>query len=239
MMEPEPQFIDYFLEGITTPLSLPQGYTWLGIEDGKIRYQTDMGEVRTSDPYMHHTENRIIVDEFRNKFPHDSIIVMLVSPDSQLLLSRRSRNMRWEPEKVDLASIAAQWRADLVHDHFEPRDPLTMVKNKIADETGVSEDELSDESLIPLGNHVNEKTNEFQSIFAYRLPATASQLNDNLVHMDDHYKAEKWYQQPYAQTMAEYFGDGVERYAGGEELRARNFIANEEIRAKLDELVQS
>ena len=48
-----------------------------------------------------------------------------------------------------------------------------------------------------------------------------------------------WIEQPYEQTMREYFSDGVEKYAGGAAFRPTNFVSDPEIRKKLNEYYQS
>jgi hypothetical protein len=229
--------IEHFIPGVVTPIMLPPGYSIVEAHGSDIVYLNAAGERREHFTYLDHAGKQVIVDEFRNSFPHDSIIVVLYDKATNLYLHKRCSIMRWEPNKIDLASVAAQRRAVLTGDHYEAMDLQKLVLLKIADEALVNIASLDSAYVTLVGHHQNRATNEFQTIFAYNLEADIQQLNDALTRSSDPYKAQSWEKRPYATVIAQYFGEGVAEYAGGAELRPRNFISNPEIKDRLDALI--
>lgn len=230
-------FVEHFLSGVSTPIMLPPQYALVRGVDDKIEYVNAHGETVEHYTYMDHVGQGVIVDEFRKLFPHDSILVVLYDNKKNLYLQKRSAAMRWEPSKIDLASVAAQRRAQLVGDHYKAVDLQELALVKVAEETGLSEDRIAAENLVLLDTHVNTTTNEFQTIYAYHLEADAIELNEALAQVDDIYKAQSWEKRPYRQVIEQYYSEGVEEYAGGATLRPLNFISNPNIRKQLDALL--
>ncbi len=230
-------FAEHFLPGVVTPILLPQEYNLVrGVGDVLV-YTSTEGETVEHYAYMDHAGSAVIVDEFRKLFPHDSILVMLYDAQRNIFLQKRSSAMRWEPNKLDLASVAAQRRAVLSGDHYEavPLDELALAK--VAEETAVPHARIYAEQLHQLGTHENSTTNEFQTVYAYHLEASAAELNALLASVDDVYKAQSWEKRPYEEVMQQYFGEGVDEYAGGATLRPHNFISNASIREQLDKVL--
>lgn len=230
-------FIEHRLAGVITPVMLPEGYAIVNAAQDKIVYNNAQGERVEHYTYMDHAQERVVVDEFRKLFPHDSIVVVLYDKAGNLYLQRRSKAMRWEPDKIDLVSVAAQRRAELVGDHYEAVDLTKLVLAKVAEETGLPSDRITASNLYVLGEHQNLTTNEFQTVYAYHLEADAEELNLALEQVEDIYKAQYWEKRPYKQVLEQYFSEGVEGYAGGAALRPLNFISNQGIQAQLDVLI--
>ncbi|MDQ3018390.1 MAG: hypothetical protein M3Q64_00785 [bacterium] len=224
-------FKDHFIEDIRTPIILPENYSIIGTDKGTLIYKNKDGEIQTSDPYMHHSEDKIIVDEFRKQFPHDSVIVLLSGPHKELYLQVRGQSMRWEPGKIDLASIVGQRRAVLIDDLYEPMNLNESALATIRKETGLPPEYITQDYLVTLGKHFNQNTNEHQTIFGYQTDTTIDALNVNLKNLED--QGELWLAQNYRATLEEYFGDKVQKYAGGENLRPVNFISDAEIQKNL------
>ncbi|MDI6738602.1 MAG: hypothetical protein QME12_08915, partial [Nanoarchaeota archaeon] len=63
------------------------------------------------------------------------------------------------------------------------------------------------------------------------------ELNENL-KKSSFDEVEEWFEQDYGRTMKEYFGNKVDKYAGGAEMRPVNFISDKKIRKSLDDLFQ-
>ncbi len=227
--------IEQRFEQIQTPILLPAGYNVLELKNQKIRYTKPDGSIIESDLYMHHSEPVVIVDEFRKQFPHDSVIVLLFGPNKELYLQMRGKHCRWEPNKVDLASIAGQRRAKLVENRFEPVDLKENALNTMQKETGIEREQLTSDALHPLGTHFNATTNEYQTVYAYQVGVDIDTMNHLLATTED--QGELWLAQDYGQTLRDYFGDKVGTYAGGETLRPLNFISNPDIQASLDTYV--
>lgn len=230
-------FVEHFLPGVHTPIMLPAKYVLVRGGGDKIAYVNASGETVEHYTYMDHAGQSVIVDEFRKLFPHDSILVVLFGGQKNLYLQKRSMAMRWEPNKIDLASVAAQRRAQLVYNHFKAVNLHNLALAKVAEETGLPETYISADNLTFIGTHENVSTNEFQTIYAYHLEADARQLNTALAQVDDIYKAQSWEKRPYALVLEQYFGEGVTEYAGGAGLRPRNFISTIAIRERLDSIV--
>jgi hypothetical protein len=234
-MESTSECTEHYFEQIKTPILLPPDYKILEVKGQKIRYIKPDGSTVESDLYMHHSEQLVIVDEFRKKFPHDSVIVLLFGPNKELYLQKRGQHVRWEPGKVDLASIAGQRRAMLVQDRFEPVDLDENALNTMQKETGIKREKLVKAGLHPLGTHFNSTTNEFQTVYAYQVDADIDTINQLLTTIED--QGELWLAQDYQKTLEEYFGGGVTTYAGGESLRPLNFISNPDIKQTLETYV--
>jgi hypothetical protein len=218
---------------------LPKEYVVVAGRGDTITYKNGSGETISHYTYMHHDGRAVIVDEFRKLFPHDSVLVLLYDSEGGMYLQKRSEAMRWEPGKIDLASVAAQRRAILVGDHYEAVDCTELALAKVAEETGLSPHEIKPEYLTVLGVHQNATTNEFQTVYAYHLEANPEQLNAALAMVDDPYKAQWWEKRRYAEVIGQYMGDGVDEYAGGQTLRPLNFISNQSIRSAFERLIGS
>lgn len=227
--------VEHYFEQIRTPILLPPDYKILEVKGQRIRYAKPDGSIVESDLYMHYSEQVVIVDEFRKKFPHDSIIVLLFGPKKELYLQKRGQHVRWEPGKVDLASIAGQRRAMIVKDRFEPVDFAENALNTMQKETGIKREKLVKTRLHPLGTHFNSTTNEFQTVYAYQVDTDIDEMNRLLETTED--QGELWLAQDYQTTLSDYFGGGVATYAGGESLRPLNFISNPEIKGALESYV--
>lgn len=235
--ENTPSFREHFFEGIETPIILPSDYNLIDLQDAvRLKYKTSSGELKVSDAYMEHVENKVIVDEFRKLFPHDSVIVMLYNSAGELFLQKRGHSMNWEPLQIDVASVAAQRRAVLRGTRFERVDVRELALQKSAEETGLALDQFDIQSLRELGHHFNPQTNEYQTIFSCQLNGEIDELNAALEKMTGD-KAEAWLVRNYRQTLDEYMDDRVAKYAGGEALRPINFISNPEIQAQLEAAV--
>lgn len=236
-LQPEIEFIENHLPGIKTPLLLPEGYSWKSFDGRFVHYTNHSGEEILCEPYMCHDQDAIMVDEFRKNFNKNSVIIMVKSPNGNLFLQRRGMTMRWEPGKIDLVSVSAQGRAKLVGDHFELVDLVEFALKKIAAETGIDPKNIKREKLHKVGEYYNPLVKEYQAIFVYEVDASLDELNENIAKMEDD-SAEEWFEQSFQQTMDEYFGDGVEKYAGGAELRPVNFISDKKILQGIEDFIR-
>jgi len=226
-------FKEQYIEGIKTPILLPEGFKAEDIKDGKIGYLDETGEKRYDEPLFVHGKNKVFLNQFRSFFSNDSVIVLLFSPANNLFLHRRSSRKKWAPGKIDLASIAGQRRAIFANGSFDNEKIENTALREISEETGVPLEMLLKNLLCKLGVHINPHTKERQTIFAYRLNATLEELNENL-KTSSFDEVEQWFEQGYEQTMKEYFGNMVGKYAGGAEMRPVNFISGTRIKKKLD-----
>ena len=226
-------FKEQYIQGIKTPILLPEGFKAEDVKDGKIGYVDENGEKRYDEPLFVHGKNKIFLNQFRSFFSNDSVIVLLFSPANNLFLHRRSSKKKWAPGKIDLASIAGQRRAIFANGCFDNEKIENTALREISEETGVPLERLSQALLYKLGTHINPHTKEHQTIFAYHLDVTLKELNENL-KKSSFDEVEQWFEQDYKQTMEEYFGDAVEKYAGGAEMRPVNFISDMKIKKKLD-----
>jgi hypothetical protein len=226
------KFEEYFIDRIKTPVLMPRECVIISFENGRIIYRNKNNEIKNSAPYMHRTEDAVIVDEFRNLFPHESVIILLFDGKGNIYLQKRGKNVPWEPDKIDLASVVCQGRAELIDDHFRKMDIKKLAIFAISKETGATERELNERRLFYLGNHINENTNEYQAVYAYNLPLSLGELNRRIKLL--HEEGQQWFCQNYSQTTEEYFGKDVEKYAGGVSLRPKNFISNEMIRKNIE-----
>lgn len=229
-------FSKQYFENITTPVYLPSGYKLLNFKDNKIIYLNTKGKEIDSDPYMHSTEDVLIVDEFRKKFPHDSAIILLFDNNGNMFLQRRGLKMRWEPGKIDLASVVGQRRVKLAGDHFERMDMQELAFYILKKETGIKDEEIEEQKLLELGSHFNKNTNEYQTVYGYKINLSLEDLNDRLKFLED--QGEEWFRQDYKMTMDEYGGEGVEKYAGGADLRPINFISDSSIKENLERYIK-
>ncbi|MFH1065482.1 MAG: NUDIX hydrolase [Nanoarchaeota archaeon] len=231
------KFKEQCIQGVKTPILLPENFKAEDIKDGKIGYFDETREKRYDEPLFVHGEDKVFLNQFRSFFSNDSVIVLLFSPSNNLFLHRRSSRKKWAPGKIDLASIAGQRRAIFAEGHFDNEKIENTALREVSEETGVPLESLSQNSLCKLGTHINPHTKEYQTIFAYRLNATLEELNENL-KTSSFDEVEQWFEQGYEQTMKEYFGNMVEKYAGGAEMRHVNFISDKKIRKALDDLFQ-
>lgn len=230
-------FTEHFLPGISTPIMLPAEYVVVRGAGDTIVYINALGETVEHYTYMDHAGQSVIVDEFRKLFPHDSILVVLYDSKRNMYLQRRSAALRWEPGKIDLASVAAQRRAQLMGNRYRAVDLEELALAKVAEETGLPKNRMAAGNLAFIGTHENITTNEFQTIYAYHLEVGEEELNAALAIMDDVYKAQSWEIRPYGEVIEEYFSEEVREYAGGEALRPLNFISSPYIRKQLDAML--
>jgi ADP-ribose pyrophosphatase YjhB (NUDIX family) len=220
--------------GVLVPILIPEHFSIFGIVDGQIHYKDNNTNKEDFDePLFLHDETRIILNQFRTNFENDSVIVILMSSEGNIFLHRRSPSKKWEPNKLDLASIAGQRRAIFNIDKFENEEITETALREISEETGVSYDLLKKENLYHVGIHHNPHTKEYQNIFLYKINVSLDELNNNL-KASKFDEISQWFEQDYKQTIDEYFGDGVHKYAGGEEMRPVNFISDNKIKEKLD-----
>lgn len=215
------------IKGIETPVLLPVGSKIISFVDGRFVYEKENGEQKNTALYMHKDEPVAIVDEFRNLFPHESMIVLLFDGNGNMFLQRRGVHESWEPEKIDLASVVCQWRSKVENTFLKKMELEELALFAINKETGIEKKDLDEEKVFILGNHINEKTNEFQTVCAYDLEISLDELNEKLKTIDQ--EGQQWFCQSYKKTMDEYMGSEVSKYAGGSELRPRNFISNETV----------
>ena len=204
------KFKEQCIQGIKTPILLPENFKAEDIKDGKIGYLDETGEKRYDEPLFVHGKNKVFLNQFRSFFSNDSVIVLLFSPANNLFLHRRSSKKKWAPGKIDLASIAGQRRAIFANSHFDNEKIEDTALREISEETGVPLGSLSQTYLHKLGTHINPHTKEHQTIFAYRLNAALKELNENL-KKSSFDEVEQWFEQDYEQTIQEYFGDAIEK----------------------------
>lgn len=232
------KFKEQYLPRIKTPILVPEHYKLLDVHGGRVHYEdTQTGEKHYDEPLYLHDEPKIFFNQFRTQFPNDSVIVLIFSPENNLYLHRRAASKKWEPNKIDLASIAGQRRALLIKDDFENEEINETALREISEETGIERKRLSLDRLHQIGVHHNPHTDEYQTIFTYQLDASLEELNGNIQEHESREVAE-WFEQDYQQTMKEYFGKKVDKYAGGEKMRPVNFISNPVIRKSLDDFFE-
>lgn len=230
---------DHFFSKIKTSILLPKKAELLDFRDGRIRFNDpDLNRIQDSEPYICHGTDKVGVDQYRKFYPRDAILVMLFGPNKELFLQIRGKNMRWEPLKIDLVSVAAQRRAYLEGDRFIPADLDELAIKKIAEETGLPQSRVPSGPLTKLGKYHNPNTNDYQTIYGYQVNATIEELNEGLIKIIGD-KPEKWFSQGYEDTIQDYFGEGIEKYAGGVGLRAVNFISQADIRRGLNQYYKS
>jgi 8-oxo-dGTP pyrophosphatase MutT (NUDIX family) len=233
------KFKKYYLRGIKTPILLPENYKPLSIKDNHIEFiNVKTGERSISELLFYHDKHLVFPRVFKTILPNDSTIIILVGPDNKLYLQRRGRAVKWAPMKIDLASVAGQRRAILVGDHFENEDPEDAALREISEETGIGVEKLNKSKLFLLGTHYNPQTNEYQTIYAYKMNLTIEELNRNLKKSSFN-EVEEWIEKDSRQVIEEYFGRKVKEYAGGARMRPVNFISNLNIRRKLEEFIDS
>lgn len=233
------KFKEKYLTGIKTPVIIPEHYKILDFHGGRIHYEdTETGEKHYDEPLFLHDEPKIFFNQFRTKFPNDSVIVLLFSPSGKLFLHRRAPSKKWEPNKIDLASIAGQRRALLIKDDFQNEEVNETALREISEETGIEKEKLSSEYLHQIGVHHNPHTDEYQTIFTYKIDVSLGELNSNIKEHESREVAE-WFEQDYQQTMEEYFSNRVKKYAGGAKMRPVNFISNPVIKKALDSFAEN
>jgi ADP-ribose pyrophosphatase YjhB (NUDIX family) len=231
------KFKIHYLAGIKTPILLPENYKLIDVKDSYIKcIDVKTGEHIVDELLFYHGKDRVFPSRFKPTFPNDSVIIILISPNKKLYLQIRGMGAKWSSMKIDLASVAGQRRAILVGDHFENEDPKDAALREIAEETGIKIERLSKDNLYLLGAHYNPQTNEYQTIYAYKINVTLEELNKNLAKSPSR-EVEKWIEQDYYQTLKEYFGEEVEKYAGGAKMRPVNFISDPNIRKKIEEFL--
>jgi len=157
----------------------------------------------------------------------------LFNSKNNIYLHRRAASKKWEPNKIDLASVAGQRRALFINGNFKNETISETALREISEETNINLNELSSFNLHKIGVHYNPHTDEYQTIFTYKLDISVKELNNKLKQTFSNEVAE-WFEFNYLQTMNEYFGNEVNKYAGGEKMRPVNFISVPEIKKKLD-----
>jgi len=229
------KFEEKYISKVKTPILVPEHYKLLDVHKGRIHYQDiKTGEKHNDEPLFLHDKQKIFFNQFRTLFPNDSVIVLLFTPEGKLFLHRRAQSKKWEPNKIDLASVAGQRRALLVGKDFQNEEINETALREISEESGVERKKLSLKNLHLLGIHHNPHTDEYQTIFAYVLDVSLKKLNENIKKHESHEVAE-WLEQEYEQTMREYFGKEVNKYAGGVKMRPVNFISNPVLKKALDD----
>jgi ADP-ribose pyrophosphatase YjhB (NUDIX family) len=223
------EFEEKSLEGFNTPVIAPESYEVTGVEDYQVTYKSD-SQVQKDEPIFLHDESKVFLSQFRSKFENDSVIVLLLSPENNLYLHRRSKSKNWAPNKIDLASVVGQRRALIQDNSFQNEEIRQTAIREISEETGISREKLESEKLQKLGEHRNQDTKEYQTIFAYQLNFPLEKLNQGIEESDE---VQEWFEQDLEQTLNEYFGDQVDKYAGGKELRPKNFISQDKIKENL------
>lgn len=225
-------FVEKKTESVETPILMPEKFEVLGVEGNYIKYlDRETGEEDTDEVLFIHDEDRVFLSQFRYKFENDSAIVLLFNNSGSLFLHRRSEDKDWAPGKIDLASIAGQRRALFQRNRFVNEESEQNALREISEETGINREKLKQEKLEKVGEHVNPETNEHQTVFAYLIDTSLEELNQN---SSDIGEVREWIEQNYKTTMKEYFGEKVEKYGGGKDLRPKNFISDPEIRENLD-----
>lgn len=229
------EFVEEHLPNIKTPILAPKTVRLIGLENSKVRFLDFLHGVEFVDE-VHFFSGReaLVLNTFRKYFPVDTAIIMLFSPTKNLYLQKRGLKQKWQPGKIDLASVAGARNAILKEDHFENENWEETALREMSEETSLPLDSLDAQRLIKLGEYYNPLTNENQAIFAYQVNASLEELNKDVTS-----EVEEWLEQSYDQAMAEYYGDQVEKYAGGAELREVNFLTDPTIKKALDDFYRA
>ena len=233
------EFEEQYISGIATPILIPKRYKIIGVVNGKVFYtDQETGKTLEDEPLFIHNESKIFLRSWKGQFPNDSVIVLLLNQQNNIYVHQRSPAKKWEPNKIDLASIAGQRRAILYNDKFENEDINETALREINEETFILIERLKQKNIYQLGTHYNPHTKEYQEIFVFNIDLSLQELNRN-IEQNKSEEVTQWFEQGYEQTMEEYFGDKVEKYAGGAQMRPVNFISNPTIRTRLDDLIKS
>ncbi len=223
-----------YLEGIKTPLLIPKTVRLIGLEGSKARYLDYLtGTEFVDELYFYHGKDQLVLDRFKLYFPLDKVGVMLFNRVGNLYLQKRGKTKQWEPSKIDMLSVAGGINAKFVDGSFIPEEWSEAALREISEETGMADNELFAIFLNDIGDHFEPTTSTYLKVFAYQIDLSLAELQKKTSEngLDD---VEQWLERGYADTMREYFGEGVEKYAGGVAFRPTNFISDPEIRKSLD-----
>ncbi|QQG39425.1 MAG: NUDIX domain-containing protein [Candidatus Aenigmatarchaeota archaeon] len=228
------KFRERLVDGLRTPVLVAEGFEIQSVTaDGIGLRQQVTGAVTLEEPLFAHGKDAVFPRAFKGQLANDSVIVLLFTNRGTVFLQRRGLQKKWEPGKIDLASVAGQRAAVLIADRYEPEPLESTAFREVAEETGVSVSVLRKDPLRFIGEHYNPRTNEFQTVYACVLDVTMAELNAKLSAAGTG-EVDAWIEKDYGMCIAEYFGALANNYAGGESMRPVNFIANPAIRRGLD-----
>ncbi len=212
-------------------LKIPDKWRFKSREGDYLLFDSDDKELM-EEMLFHSEKNFIFPSRLRSDFENDSIIVLLFEEEGNILLHRRSEDKSWAPGKIDLASVAGQSRAIYEKGEFKRETPEQTARREIREETGL--DGLDFNQLEKIGEHYNPDTLENQAIFGCTVDFEIEKLNQKAPE-----EVKEWIREDFGKVMSEYFGKGVEKYAGGRELRPKNFISDPKIKENLEKFHSS